>query len=113
MGSWSIEYCSGEIHFPAIIERVWYRFPKSSRFRKACAGHPNKESSFPAKVLTAFIFDVFAPAKAGTGWGLEILRHYFRLCYDLGLYNSLRYKDFAERLDEIGRMVGGWLRWLK
>jgi hypothetical protein len=44
---------------------------------------------------------------------LEILRHYFRLCYDLGLYNSLKYKDFAERLDEIGRMTGGWLKSLK
>ncbi len=44
---------------------------------------------------------------------LEILRHYFRLCYDLGLYSSLKYKDFAERLDEIGRMTGGWLKSLK
>ncbi|MFM9951379.1 MAG: diversity-generating retroelement protein Avd [Saprospiraceae bacterium] len=44
---------------------------------------------------------------------LEILRHYFRLCYDIGLYNSLKYKDFAERLDEIGRMTGGWLKSLK
>ena len=44
---------------------------------------------------------------------LEILRHYFRLCYDLGLYSSLKYKDFAERLDEIGRMTGGWLKSIK
>lgn len=44
---------------------------------------------------------------------LEILRHYFRLCYDLGLYNSLKYKEFAESLDEIGRMAGGWLKSIK
>jgi hypothetical protein len=44
---------------------------------------------------------------------LEILRRYFRLGYERGHYNSLRYKDFAERLDEIGRMVGGWLKSLK
>lgn len=44
---------------------------------------------------------------------LEILRHHFRLCYDLGLYSSLKYKDFAESLDEIGRMTGGWLKSLK
>jgi hypothetical protein len=44
---------------------------------------------------------------------LEILRHYFRLCYDLGLYSSLKYQEFAERLDEIGRMNGGWLKSLK
>jgi hypothetical protein len=41
---------------------------------------------------------------------LEMLRHYYRLAYEGGHYNSLRYKDFAERLDEIGRMVGGWLK---
>jgi len=31
----------------------------------------------------------------------------------LGLHSSLKYKDFAERLDEIGRMTGGWLKSLK
>lgn len=41
---------------------------------------------------------------------LEILRHFYRLAYERGHYNSLRYKDFAQRLDEIGRMVGGWLK---
>lgn len=41
---------------------------------------------------------------------LEMLRHYYRLAYERGHYNSLRFKDFAERLDEIGRMVGGWVK---
>jgi hypothetical protein len=41
---------------------------------------------------------------------LEILRHYFRLGFDLGFYSSLVYGDFAEKLNEIGRMVGGWLK---
>ncbi len=41
---------------------------------------------------------------------LEILRYYFRLGYERGYYNSLRYKDFAERIDEIGRMIGGWIK---
>lgn len=41
---------------------------------------------------------------------LEKLRHFFRLGYDLGLYTSLHYQDYAERLNEIGRMVGGWLK---
>ena len=44
---------------------------------------------------------------------LEKLRHYFRLCYDLGLISSNRYRDFAERLNEIGRMTGGWIKSLK
>jgi hypothetical protein len=41
---------------------------------------------------------------------LEMLRHYYRLAYERGHYNSLWFKDFAERLDEIGRMTGGWLK---
>jgi len=41
---------------------------------------------------------------------LDMLRHYFRLGFERGHYNSLRYNDFAQRTDEIGRMVGGWLK---
>ena len=44
---------------------------------------------------------------------LETLRHYYRLTYERGHYNSLRYKEYAERVDEIGRMVGGWLKSLQ
>ena len=44
---------------------------------------------------------------------LEILRHYFRLGYDLGLYSSTKYRHFASRLNEIGRMTGGWIKSLK
>ncbi|HNE30051.1 MAG TPA: diversity-generating retroelement protein Avd [Saprospiraceae bacterium] len=41
---------------------------------------------------------------------LEVLRHFYRLAYERGHYNSLVYKDFSQRVDEIGRMVGGWLK---
>jgi 23S rRNA-intervening sequence protein len=41
---------------------------------------------------------------------LEMLRYYFRLGYDLGHYNSLRYQEFVEKLQEIGKMTGGWLK---
>ncbi len=41
---------------------------------------------------------------------LEKLRYFFRLGYDLGLFDSIKYKDFAERINEIGRMCGGWLK---
>ena len=41
---------------------------------------------------------------------LEKIRFYFRLGYDFGLYNSTRYKFFTDKVDEIGRMTGGWLK---
>ncbi len=44
---------------------------------------------------------------------LEKMRYFFRLGYDLGLYDSLRYHDFAEKINEIGKMTGGWLKSLE
>lgn len=43
---------------------------------------------------------------------LEVIRHYYRLAFDLGLYNSKKYRHFAEKLQTIGRMTGGWLKTL-
>lgn len=41
---------------------------------------------------------------------LEKLRYFCRLGYDLGYYNSTRYHDFANKINEIGKMTGGWLK---
>ena len=42
--------------------------------------------------------------------GLEKLRILFRLAYDLQLTDQRRYEFAARAIDEIGRMVGGWLK---
>jgi len=44
---------------------------------------------------------------------LEKLRYLSRLCYELGYYNSAKYETLTEKLLEIGRMTGGWLKSLK
>lgn len=44
---------------------------------------------------------------------LEKLRYYFRLGYELGYYNSSRYKELATLTNEIGKMTGGWINSLK
>lgn len=41
---------------------------------------------------------------------LQIIRYYYRLCYELGLFPSTKYQYFAEKIDEIGKMTGGWLK---
>lgn len=41
---------------------------------------------------------------------LEKIRFLFRLAYESGLYNSTKYQLFAQQIDEIGRMVGGWIK---
>lgn len=41
---------------------------------------------------------------------LEKLRYYVRLCYELGYYNSTKYGAIMEKIQEIGRMNGGWIK---
>lgn len=41
---------------------------------------------------------------------LEVVRHLVRLSYDLRLINEHKYGVLSERINEVGRMVGGWLR---
>ncbi len=39
---------------------------------------------------------------------LSKLRLYLRLCHDLDLLSQGQYKHVATRVDEIGRLLGGW-----
>jgi len=41
---------------------------------------------------------------------LEQLRYLFRLATDLKFLDARRYEHAARAIDEIGRLVGGWLR---
>lgn len=90
------------------------KFPRSQRFTLA-----DRIQNSLTELLEELIRAYYSPAARKkellqqVNIRLEILRHHFRLCYDLGLYSSLKYKEFAERLDEIGRMTGGWLKSLK
>lgn len=42
---------------------------------------------------------------------LEKLRFLLRLANDLQFMSEKRYLGFAEQATELGRMLGGWLRW--
>ena len=41
---------------------------------------------------------------------LEKIRYFFRLGHDLNLYSAGHLAVLAERVDEIGRRVGGWIK---
>ena len=41
---------------------------------------------------------------------LELTRHLVRLAYDLRFFNAQRYGVVSEKINEIGRMIGGWLK---
>jgi hypothetical protein len=42
--------------------------------------------------------------------GIEKLRFLFRLATGLRLLDTRRYEHAARSLDEIGRLIGGWLK---
>ena len=50
------------------------------------------------------------PPLAAANLGLEKLRFLFRLATDLTLVDLRRYEFAARAIDEVGRMVGGWLK---
>ena len=42
--------------------------------------------------------------------GIEKLRFFCRLAYDLGFWDVKRYEFASRSLDETGRLVGGWAK---
>ena len=44
---------------------------------------------------------------------LDLLRSLVRASKDLGFLPYPQYKNWAEHLYEIGRMIGGWMKWIR
>lgn len=40
----------------------------------------------------------------------DLLKIIFRLCFETKIINQKKYIFFEEKLQEIGRMIGGWLK---
>jgi hypothetical protein len=47
---------------------------------------------------------------AGANLGIEKLRSFFRLAVELHYLDRRRYQHAARTLDEIGRLIGGWVK---
>lgn len=41
---------------------------------------------------------------------LELTRHLVRLAHDMKFFSHKRYGVVSEKIDEVGRMIGGWLK---
>ena len=44
---------------------------------------------------------------------VEKQRHLLRLCFELRYFNVNKYELLAKHLQEIGRMIGGWIKKVK
>lgn len=89
-------------------------FPRNQKFVLADRIQ-NHVSDCYEIVLTAYYASSRDEKKAAlrkANLKIETLRHYVRLCHELRLFSFKQYKEFAGRLDEVGRMVGGWINYL-
>jgi hypothetical protein len=87
------------------------KFPRSAKFTLG-----DRIENMTADILEILIEAYYSPVNekrkllTKTNVLLEKLRLFSRLAYELGHYNSLKYHEIAQRIDEIGRMCGGWLK---
>jgi len=89
-------------------------FPKSQKFVLG-----DRIQCLISDILDKLIEAYYAPANEKrdllntTNVLLVKLRYYFRLCYDLGFIHSIKFGEFAAQIEEIGKMVDGWLKAIK
>lgn len=85
------------------------KFPKSQKFTLG-----DRIQSGALDVLERLIEATYSrqavPILMAANLGLEKLRLLFRLANDLYLLDLRRYEFAARAIDEVGRMVGGWIK---
>lgn len=89
-----------------LIQKV-ERFPRAHRFsvgdRLVARSLDLREA-----LLEAAYSSAKGPALERAGRHINLLRHLIRMAKDLGLMGVDPYGHASERLEEIGRMAGGW-----
>jgi len=84
-------------------------FPRSQKFMLG-----DRIQSIALAVLEALIEATYSRTRdrhlSEANLGLEKLRVLFRLAKDLRHIDVRRYEHAARTLDEVGRMVGGWIK---
>lgn len=85
------------------------KFPRSQKFTLGDRMH-----STALDVMEALIEATYTRDRRGhlarANLGLEKLRFFFRLATELKFLDGRRYEHGARTLDEIGRLVGAWIK---
>jgi hypothetical protein len=85
------------------------KFPRSQRFLLG-----DRIQATALDVLERLIEATYSKAReralGEANLGLEKLRFLFRICVELHYLDSRRYEHAARTVDEIGRLVGGWIK---
>ncbi len=84
-------------------------FPRSQKFLLG-----DRIQSIALTVLEALIEATYSRNRdrqlSEANLGLEKLRFFFRLAKDLRHIDARRYEHASRSIDEIGRIVGGWIK---
>lgn len=97
--------------FLKMMLEVFHHFPRHQKF--LLADRMQNQISDILELLIEAYYTSGSEKKnklAAVNIQLEKLRYYVRLCYELGFYNATKYGMIAEKIQEIGRMNGGWLK---
>ena len=85
------------------------KFPRSHRFVLG-----DRIENLALEILELLIEAAYTRNKSAqlrrAGIQLEKMRYLIRMSKDLELLSIRQYQFVAEQIDEVGRMVGGWLR---
>jgi len=85
------------------------KFPRDQKFLLG-----DQFQKLVTEVLDAFIEAYYSKNKLHilipANMNLEKLRYRIRLSHDLKLISNKQYGHLAEKVDEIGRMLGGWIK---
>jgi 23S rRNA-intervening sequence protein len=85
------------------------KFPRSQKFVLG-----DRIEAAALDVLDALIAATYTRGRdtmlANANLGLERLRFFMRLSQELRLIDARRYEHAARGLDEVGRLVGGWIK---
>lgn len=85
------------------------KFPRSQKFLLGDRLQAQAQDVLDALIEAAYRRDRTETLRQAN-LGLEKLRFGLRLAHDLRCLDFKRYEYAARQLDEIGRMVGGWLK---
>lgn len=85
------------------------KFPRTRRFTLGERLEAGLLDVLAALVDAAYRRDK-TPALRRANLRLQVVRHLWRLSFELGVVPARRYEHGARRLEALGAQVGGWLR---
>lgn len=85
------------------------KFPRTRRFTLGERLEENLLSVLEALIEAAYSKSKAQPLKTAN-LKLEVIRHLWRLAYELKVIPGQRYEHGARLMETLGKQVGGWLR---